>query len=130
MHVWRVETVDGKGPYQYVIDTGQLGVGHSRHFNSPDQDGEGLGDDLCAWLWEAFRRWDYKPERDPPSATLYCAMLEREAVREAFSVRNDDHAKHFTVTCYEVAPLYVLVLNSQVLFDKRFATILSREMFV
>lgn len=57
-------------------------------------------------------------------------MLEREAVREAFSVRNDEYAKHFTVTCYEVASLYVLVLNSQVLFDKRFATILSREMFV
>lgn len=32
----------------------------------------------------------------------------------------------FTVTCYEVPPLYCIVLKSQILFDRRFATIVTR----
>lgn len=132
MLVWRVETHDGRGPYEY--DQGST-LTHTGCFPAPRQDAydmpEGCGSDLYEWIAENFNyaRSGFDRERDKEGAAYSCAITQRDALLRAFKVVRPCHAEVFTVTCYEVPPLYVIVLPSQVLYHRSFAVIVSREMY-
>ena len=125
MHIWRIETVDGIGPFHYWKQGLGLPLTHSRYFPTPEMDTHEHGD-LWRWIFDGTRWCDYNPHREHGSATLVCGMLTEESLRECFEATGDGDTQAFTVTCYEVPPLYCILLKSQILFDRRFATIVTR----
>lgn len=126
MHVWRVETVDGIGPFHHWALGKGLPLTHVGAFRAPLHDTHDDNESLRFWLREGMWRADYQPDRDHGSATLVCGMPTQAALRGCFETTGEGDTSAFTVTCYEVAPLYCILLKSQILFDRRFATIVTR----